>query len=568
MKNFMPFFYADYYKTSHPFQYPEGLEMIYSNMTPRSSRVNGQDKVVVFGIQYFVKEYLIKQFNENFFNRPKQEVLDEYQRIMDNTLGKGAITVDHIAKLHDLGYLPIKLKALPEGTMCPLKVPVLTIRNTHVEFAWLTNYLETLLSNITWLPMTSATTAHIYREVFNKYADETVGDRSCVQWQGHDFSMRGLTSIESACTSGAAHLLSFTGTDTIPAITFLEEYYGANTDNELVGGSVPASEHATCCIGSVSNENGEIGLLERIITEVYPKGIVSFVSDTWDFWAVLTDFLPRLKDKILARDGKLVIRPDSGDPVRIIVGDIYPDYTKNCTTLEDAQAWAWDDLTEKIMDETPHGEHGESNPECIFKFQDKYYRIYGDIEWNRHDKQYYYMDGNTMQGCDEVQLTPDQKGAIEVLWEVFGGKVNELGYKELDPHIGLIYGDSITMERQKQILEGLKQKGFASNNVVLGIGSFTYQYCTRDTYGFAMKATYGEVLGKPYNIFKDPKTDDGMKKSAKGLLAVIKSANGSLELKQEVTWDVEASGELQTVFFNGKLENETTLAEIRGRLNQ
>jgi nicotinamide phosphoribosyltransferase len=166
-----------------------------------------------------------------------------------------------------------------------------------------------------------------------------------------------------------------------------------------------------------------------------------------------------------------------------------------------------------------------------------------------------------------VPGSPEYKGAIECMWEVFGGTVTEKGFKLLDSHIGLIYGDSITLQRQEAILSGLKEKGFSSFNVVLGIGSFTYEYVTRDTYGFAMKATYGEVNGEARNIFKDPKTDDGTKKSAKGLLAVFKE-NDTLVLKDECTWEEEKQGLLQTVFENGKIVNEQSLTEIRERINQ
>jgi nicotinamide phosphoribosyltransferase len=151
------------------------------------------------------------------------------------------------------------------------------------------------------------------------------------------------------------------------------------------------------------------------------------------------------------------------------------------------------------------------------------------------------------------------------MWEIFGGTTTDKGYKLLDSHIGLIYGDSITLQRQKAILEGLKEKGFASFNVVLGIGSYTYEYVTRDTYGFAMKATYGEVNGEGRNIFKDPKTDDGTKKSAKGLLAVHQ-VDGKLQLKDECSWEEEKQGLLQTVFENGKVLNEQSLSQIRERI--
>jgi len=484
-----PILLKDGYKVGHKFQYPEGTTLVYSNMTPRKSRVDGVDEIVFFGLQYFIKEYLQRQFNEQFFALPKAEVLAFYTRRMNNYLGKDSIAVDHIADLHDLGYLPLEIKALPEGSRVPMRVPMLTLRNTKPEFFWLTNMLETLMSAVIWKPCTSATTAHQYLRTFVQYARDTVAenDLSFVPWQGHDFSFRGMSGVEDAIMSGAGHLLSFSGTDTIPAIDFLETYYGANSDKELVGGSVPATEHSVMCMGT---QDDEIGTFEYLIEKVYPSGVVSIVSDTWDFWQVITDFLPQLRSKILARNGKVVIRPDSGDPVKIIVGD-----------------------------------------------------------------------------PDEPVGSPAHKGAIECLWETFGGVTTERGYRLLDPHIGLIYGDSITPERQVAILEGLKKKGFASYNVVLGIGSYTYEYVTRDTYGFAMKATYGEVNGEGRAIFKDPKTDDGSKKSARGLMAVHKNAKtGSYELKDNCTWEEEGGGELKTVFKDGELVLEQTLAEIRARV--
>ncbi|RYG04451.1 MAG: nicotinate phosphoribosyltransferase [Chitinophagaceae bacterium] len=482
-----PLLLKDGYKVGHKFQYPEGTTLVYSNLTPRKSRNEEIGEIVFFGLQYFIKEYLINQFKEGFFDRPKNEVIAEYKRRMDNYLGKDSITYTHIEQLHDLGYLPLEIKAVKEGSLVPMRVPVFTIKNTKPEFFWLTNMLETVMSAVLWKPITSATTAYQYLREFTKYANETVGaDHGFIPWQGHDFSFRGMSGIEDAVMSGAAHLLSFAGTDTIPAIDFHEQYYNANADKELIGGSVPATEHSVMCMGT---KNDEIKTFERLISEVYPAGIVSIVSDTWDFWQVITEFLPKLKSQILAREGKVVIRPDSGDPVKIIIGD------------KDAPAGS-----------------------------------------------------------------PAYKGAIECMWETFGGTTTEKGFKLLDGHIGLIYGDSITLERQYEILEGLKQKGFASYNVVLGIGSFTYEYVTRDTFGFAMKATYGEVNGEGRAIFKDPKTDDGTKKSAKGLMQVYRNENGKLALKDECTWEEEAKGELKTVFKDGKLVVDLTLDEIRQTL--
>ena len=250
----------DGYKTGHIFQYPVGTEYVYSNFTPRQSRINGVNGVIFFGLQYFVKEYLIDRWNEGFFNQPKEEILRQYKRRMDNYLGKDAVPCEHIGELHDLGYLPIKIKALPEGTNVPIGVPVLTIVNTSPKFFWLTNYMETLMSNILWKPITSATTAHQYRKCFERYAEKTGYDKGFIPWQGHDFSFRGMSGNEDSLMSSAGHLLSFTGTDTIPAIDFLEIFYNANSDLELVGGSVPATEHsvASLCTGEFQDNYNEI----------------------------------------------------------------------------------------------------------------------------------------------------------------------------------------------------------------------------------------------------------------------------------------------------------------------
>ncbi|WP_132795660.1 nicotinate phosphoribosyltransferase [Tenacibaculum skagerrakense] len=479
-----PLLYTDGYKVDHRRQYPDNTTLVYSNWTPRKSRIEGVNEVVFFGLQYFIKKYVIQEFTQNFFQQPKEQILKKYASRINNYLGENKVGIEHIGALHDLGFLPIVIKALPEGVSVPIRVPMFTMYNTLPEFFWLTNYFETLLSTTIWMPCNSATIARQYRKILDAYAEETSSIPEFVDWQGHDFSMRGMAGLEAAVLSATGHLLSFTGTDTIPAIDFLEEYYNANANEELVGGSVAATEHSVMCMGT---NNGEQETFKRLITEVYPNGIVSIVSDTWDLWKVLTEYLPNLKEEVLQRDGKVVIRPDSGDPVDIICG----------------------------------------NP----------------------------------KGKTDVE----QKGVIQLLWEVFGGAINEKGFKELDPHIGAIYGDSITIERATQICERLKQNGFASTNVVLGIGSFTYQYNTRDTFGFAMKATYGEVNGEGRAIYKDPITDDGTKKSAKGLLKVVKE-NGTYQLIDEVSWEEEQKGELREVFRDGKLFINDSLKEIRKRV--
>lgn len=481
---------CDFYKVSHMQQYPKGTQKIYSTWIPRSNRYFPKaNKVVAFGIQGFIKKYLIEYFNEHFFNRSLAEVVAEYKRYIKYTLNVENPDASHIEALHKNRNLPIKIKAVKEGTLVPIKVPMLTIENTKDEFYWVTNYLETIISNEIWLPMTSATIAHTYRNLLESYAMSTVGNVEGVEFQAHDFSMRGMGSLESATTSGAGHLIPFRGTDTIPAIGYHEAYYNANIEKELVGTSIPATEHSVMCSYGQVNE---LELFEHLMTEVYPSGFFSVVSDTWDFWKVVAEYLPALKDKVLARDGKVVIRPDSGDPADILCG-------------------------------TPFG---------------------------------------------KTEL--ERKGLIEALWDIFGGTKTDKGFKLLDSHIGAIYGDSITLERAEDILGRLKDKGFASTNIVFGIGSFTYQYNTRDTFGFAMKATHAVVNGEERMLFKDPKTDDGTKRSLRGLVIVSKDKEGIITCQDGYNRkkydELQSVDLLETVFEDGVLIRDESLADIRAHL--
>ena len=480
---------TDGYKLDHRRQYPKGTEFVYSNWTPRSNAYfpEAEDGSVVFGIQYFIKEYLIKKFNDGFFNVPEDVAVASFKRRIDTFLGDNEVGVDHIRELHQLGYLPIRIKALPEGKMCPIGVPMMTVMNTDRRFFWLTNFLETMMSMCLWLPMTSATTARIYRKELERHARKTMFPKDVMLgFLCHDFSMRGMAGLEAAVTSGMGHLTSFVGSETIPAIAACEEYYGIDAEKELIAATVPATEHSVMCAGGFDDE---FSTFKRLLSDIYPKGFVSIVSDTWDFWKVITDYIPRLKNDILARDGRFVVRPDSGTPEDIICG------TGNA-----------------------------NDPDHI------------------------------------------RKGAYECLWDIFGGTYTENGYKVLDSHIGMIYGDSITIERQREIYKRLEDKGFAATNLVLGIGSYTYQYRTRDSLGFAMKATWCMIDGEAKEIFKDPKTDSGMKKSLKGLISVVEKDGKYVALDCVEPYE-EAGGCLETVFENGKIIREFTLSEIRENIN-
>ena len=473
----------DGYKLDHRRQYPEGTTKVYSNWTPRMSRVPSQEEVVFFGLQYFLQRYLTDEFQE-FFGSDASIACKRYQRRIDGYLGPNQIGTEHICNLHDLGYLPLEFRAIPEGTPVPLRVPMLTVENTHPDFAWLPNYFETLMSSVMWLPCTSATTASRMRRLLDNAAKKTGSPDDFVPWQGHDFSMRGMEGPEAAALSGAGHLLYFTGTDTIPALDLIERYYGPLPDDYLIGGSVAATEHSVMCAGG---QDDELKTFDRLL-HLYPSGILSVVSDTWDLWKVLTQILPALKDRIMSREGKLVIRPDSGDPVKIICG----------------------------APEAPAG-------------------------------------------------SPANKGAVRLLWDLFGGTTTSTGHKLLDPHVGCIYGDGITYERATDIMRRLDLQGFASANVVLGIGSFNYQYVTRDTFGFAMKATWCEIGGRGVDIFKKPATDDGMKNSAKGRLAVLRNGAGKLCLVNQATQEQEARSSLRTVWRDGSFIIQEDYKTIRTR---
>ena len=520
-------FDSDGYKLGHADMYADGTQKVYSNLTPRHDKIHRQKstryydgKLIWIGGQGAIHEIYEKW--QKFFAMPKAEAVLEFKEYVDSYMGEGVIGCFRLAQLHDLGYLPLEIKTLDEGTKVPMGIPVLTITNTVAHAFWLVNFLETLTSSLTWKTPTNCTIAGEYKAMLLDFARRTGCDAAGVLFQAHDFSARGMSGPEDAARSGLAHIAHFLGTDTLSALQYVKKYYGAAG---FIAASVPATEHAVSSNNILSIEQAMLngtykfhneeqagiamrmnadGHGTRLIAEAmfmyilimvkYPTGIVSYVADTYDFWAVLTIILPYMKKAIMHREasattpGKLVIRPDSGNPVHVVCGD-------------------------------PDAEVG----------------------------------------------SPEYKGAIEVLYEIFGGAETDTGHKLLDSHIGLIYGDSITPVRCLAILEGLEAKGFASGNVVFGVGSYTYQCNTRDTFGFAVKATYSVVNDVPVNIFKDPKTDQ-KKKSAKGLLYVGIDDDGELFLSDEVSTVEERCGMLITRFKDGVFYNQVTLEEIRARL--
>jgi nicotinamide phosphoribosyltransferase len=473
-----------------------GTTKLYGTWIPRSIKraPKGVKKIVSFG-QQLTWRWLHDEFQENFFKLPEEEAM-KFGHYMSKYLGM-PYDAEHFRALHQLGYLPMKVKALPEGIETEPNIAHMTFINTVDGFAWLTLYLETIVSSLAWKPSTSATTALQYRRNLVEWVMKTdPGNAWLINFLAHDFSARGLSPWDSL-SSGLGHATSFMGSDSLIVIPGAHYFYDED-ENEVAIFSVNASEHSvsTTKIFTV----GEQQMLADWMVE-FPTGILSVVSDTFDLWKLITEYLPALKEQIMGRDGKLVIRPDSGDPVDIICG--------------------------------------ESN--------------------------------------SDVATTPQNKGVIQLLWDIFGGTTNEQGYKVLDPHIGAIYGDSITLERQVQIYERLAAKGFAATNIVLGVGSFTYQYNTRDTLGFAAKGAWFENNGRGIEIYKDPITDDGTKKSAKGFVSVHEvveaDPTGKLHhkgyvMKDQCTKEEEESGLLQVIYEDGKFYNQTTLTEVRKRIEE
>ena len=484
----------DFYKAVHAEMLPKGITKSVSYFTPRMSRVKMWDKVVMFGLQAFCREYLITYFKENFFDRPLEEVLREYKRIMDAALGKDAYKIEKIEKLWKIGCLPIEIQALPEGTLVPMHIPMFCITNTHPDFAWLPQALESLISAEMWHPMLAATVGYTYRQIVNKYYDLTCDDNVPRARALGAFDFRGEECLQSAVKAGAGWCLSFLNTATVPTIPYLEDNYFCNCETQPVAYGSPSTEHSVMC-SNYAVDGDEESLIKRLLTEIYPNTSFSCVCDSYDYWNVVENILPKLKIEILEHNGCFLVRGDSGDCVEVVT-------------------------------------------QTVFK-----------------------------------------------LWDIFGGTINSKGYKVLDPHVKAIYGDSITIQRCEAIYEILMENGFACSNVALGVGSFSFQCVeengilkpfTRDTFSSCIKATYCEIDGKPYPIFKNPKGCD-FKRSQKGCCAVhtILPERGDediyLQYVDNLTWDEaynDPYNRMRTVFKDGEMIREQSLYHIRNKLHK
>lgn len=549
-----PLAFADFYKPSHISMYDKRSEIVQDNMTPRNVKhfihfADDDQRIMMAGLQGFIKWFLIGMFNDNFFKLPKEDAIADYKQICELSIGPGMVETWGFEKLHDLGYLPLEIRSIPEGTLSPVQVPLFTIQNTHPDFYWLPNYLESVMSAETWKTITTATTFWQYRKLAEAWAADTCDNNDHVSFQNHCFAYRGESGTHDAAQSEFGQLINSMGTDTIPAILYANRYYGMK--GKFVAGSIPASEHSVATtnigfiVGRLQGENPELTLdearflaevefLRRYITEIFPKGFISYVADSYDFWAIITRAAKILKKEIMTRDGRVVFRPDSGIPEHIIAGYRIESFAN------------WREMQTSSVSTRAEVIH--------LRDRDKYYDITGERSINA-----------SIQECYEIPRHV-AVGAIEALWDIFGGEVNSKGYKVLDTHVGLIYGDSITVSRAKDIFQRLKDRGFASSNIVFGVGSYTTQYTTRDSLGMAVKATGAVIDGKQIMVVKEPKTDLG-KKSAKGFLKVVRNGSGELELVDNLELDEvqDADNELRRVFLDGKLIVDEDLTTIRER---
>ena len=547
---------SDYYKQAHAEQYPQGISKLISYATARMTRIPKEmygDKLTVFGIQAYVKDFLIERFNETFFNVPLEEAMQEYRDIIGDTFPIQYVDTGKFEALHKLGYLPVEICALPEGCRVPIRsafelpegqcqVPFMSIVNTHPDFPWITEFLESVTSSEIWYPMAVANQAYYYRQIANEYYEKTGcgSARSAIS----EFGYRGGKSSDASIKASAAFLTSFNKTATIPAIKYVRDYYGDEVKD--IGGGMISTEHSVMC-SNYAVDNTEETFLKKLFSELYPTGNVSVVMDTYDYWENLKRCgVGELKDIIMNREGTVFFRGDSGDPVDIICGE-KPEKFKDFTEVNEQIAKG----RFPSLVEVDKG---------IFRRVDN---EPGDFTWKEVDK-------------TSVELL----GTVELLWNMFGGTVNDAGYKVLDSHVHAIYGDSITPSRAKEIYSRLADKGFAACNVALGAGSFSMQCAetedgrllpfTRDTYGIAVKCCYVEDKdGNTYEVFKNPKTDtEKFKKSQRGMIWVGLDEN--VEIIAEDGYTSETIPEynmLQPIFRDGKMLNEVSLEKVRNRLH-
>jgi nicotinamide phosphoribosyltransferase len=465
----LPAYGADSYKTGHFKQYPPGTEKIYSYLEARGTNT-GYEQTVFYGLQYILKSYLEGKV-------VTEEDIDFAEEFLAKHFGRedcfNREGWERIVNKHD-GRLPLKIRAVPEGTVVPINNVLMTIENTDPEAYWLTNYMETILHQI-WYPITVATNSRRLREVISEFYDETCDDDQPVDLQLHDFGYRGVSSVETAALGGSAHLTAFNGTDTLAATALARQYYGA----EMAGISIPAAEHSTMTSWEPQDgpyDTGEENAFSNMLDK-YPGGLVSVVSDSYDIMRAVENYWGgSLKDEVENFDGVLVIRPDSGDPA-----------------------------------------------------------------------------------VTNVKI-------FQALESEFGAERNSKGYKVI-PGINVIQGDGIEADGSvvSEVLEALKDEGFAASNIAFGSGGGLIQRHSRDDYKFAVKCSSAVVNGKERDVRKTPMEfdEDGNYNQS---FKTSKAGELALTPDMETVHPSETDEDLlEVVFEDGEVKREESFGEIRER---
>lgn len=458
-------FKSDSYKFTHWKQYPKGTTKVYSYLESRGGKF---DNTVFYGLQYILK----KHFEGLVVT---ESDVESAKSIIDQHIGIGVFNYDgwmRVVKVHN-GRIPVRIKAVPEGTVVDVKNVLMTIENTDDELPWITNFCESILLQI-WYPITVSTLSREIKKNFIEYLIKTTSYNrgeinNLISFMLNDFGYRGASSHESASIGGSAHLVNFLGSDNVSSINLILSYY--NTNN-MPAFSIPASEHSTMTSWT---EPLEVKAFENMLDQ-FPTGLVACVSDSFDIIRACRDHWgTTLRDKILNRDGRLVIRPDSGDPIQTL------------------------------------------------------------------------------------------KKIFNILWDKFGGTINDKGFKVIDPHVRVIQGDGVNYESIVDIMKMMVDEGFSIENIAFGMGGALLQKVDRDTQNFAIKCSSITINGVEIDVRKNPIE---INENGDSVSSFKKSKSGRLKLVNGLTVESssdEVGDELVDVFKDGVITKEWTFEEIKER---
>lgn len=459
---------TDSYKLSHFNMYPHGTERVFSYLESRPGAMF--DETVFFGLQHIMKDITGQLVTD--------KAIWDASELAEKHMGKDLFNVqgwEHIRVAHD-GRLPLRIRAVPEGTVVPTGNVLMTVENTDPECWWLTNALESYLTHV-WYPSTVATLSRHCKTLIAAALERSGASQEGLKFMLHDFGYRGAATHDAAAIGGAGHLVNFAGTDTIPAMRLAIDSYGADLDT--LAFSVPATEHSVMTAEGIE---GEIPLVGRLLNE-HRTGILSVVADSYNYYKFVHAVGQQLRHQIMTRDGVFVIRPDS---------------------------------------------------------------------------------------CTQQHPTPDSLiiWTLNYLWEAIGGEKNEKGFKVIDPHVRVLWGDGLNPRKIGSILGALTLNNFSAENIAaFGMGGGLLQGVTRDTQRFAFKSSAQMRDGEWHDVSKTPL--DTSKRSKPGRLELLRHQNGKFQTvrEEQVEAAMMGGGEpvMDTVFENGRLTRVTSFDEIRAR---